>query len=301
MTDPVADPVPPLPPVPVYLPFEPGPHRAAMGLMACPPAALTLFDADYPAQMALRRELLASRPAEVFAALPGSAAMRAEALEVIVAHLLADRGGWFRRDGGVLENRLTGEAWVLAAPPCDPLEMAGRLVVEDICLLAPEMPARLVASVLCFPSRWRLAEKIGRELAAIHGEVPLYAERLERPVDRFIGLLKPGRLVERMNWSVHDDWALFQPEGHAAAALTAADAAAQLVLRVERQTLSRLPASGAVMFTIRTYQYALETVVSRGGAAGLLAAITGLPDSLAAYKGIGRFRAVLEEYLRRWA
>ena len=34
------------------------------------------------------------------------------------------------------------------------------------------------AGVLCFPSRWRLMEKIGKPLSAVHGPVPLYADRL---------------------------------------------------------------------------------------------------------------------------
>ena len=43
-----------------------------MGLLARPLREMIAIDADYPAQMALRRTLLAERPADVFAAIPGS-------------------------------------------------------------------------------------------------------------------------------------------------------------------------------------------------------------------------------------
>jgi hypothetical protein len=299
--DPGADPMAPLPPQPLYLPFQPGPYRASIGLLSRPLEALTEFDTQYPVQIALRRDLLATRHDEVFAALPHAAAMCAEALDVLVAHLLADRAGWFRRSGRTLINRLTDERWDLDAPVCDPLELAGRLVQEDLCLLAPETGLPLVAAVLCFPSRWRLADKIGRPLAAIHGPVPLYAERLATPVERFIEKLRSGRLVERFNWSIHDDPALFQPHDHddeTAGAITAADAGTRLTLRIERQTLSRLPATGAVLFTIRTHQQSLARVAAiPGAAAALRATAANLPPDVTDYKGIARIRAVLDEFL----
>lgn len=293
-----------LPPSPRHLPVDPGPYRPAMGLIARPLSALTEFAEDYPAQMAERRDLLASRHDAVFGALPGSEAARAETLSVIAAHLATDRAEWFTRDGDMLVNHLTGEAWRLDDPGCDALELAGRLVQEDLCLLAPddEGALRLVAAVLCFPSRWRLADKLGQRMDAIHGPVPRYAEKLGRPVDRFLGLLKPGRLVERMNWSVHDDPALFQPAGHGATeidpTITAANAGARLTFRVERQTLSRLPESGAVLFTIRTHQHALAEMVASPEAASILhAAVTALPPDVAAYKSVGPFRESLLAWL----
>jgi hypothetical protein len=290
-----------LPTAPVYLPFQAGVYRPAMGLFAQKFEHLTAFDDQYPAQMAQRRVLLDTRKGDVLAVTEGSGAMRAEALAVLVAHLLADRSGWFSRTGQRLTNHLTGEAWALDRLGCDPLEVAGRLVVEDICLLTPAPCPLLAAAVLCFPSRWRLADKIGQALGAIHAPVPDYAQALSRPVDRFLGLLKPGRLVARMNWSIHDDPALFQPTpDHAAhGAITAANAGALLTLRIERQTLSRLPQTGAIMFTIRTYQHRLCDIAPIPGAASsLLATLAALPSAVVAYKGISGFRAALEDYLR---
>ena len=175
---------PVLPPETLHLPLPDGPFRMAMALVSCAPADWIEIDDRYPAEMAERRTLLATRHAEVFAALPASAAARAETLALLADHLATHHPAWFPRDGTTLHNRLTDETWRLDAPPLDPLELAGRLVQEDLCLIRPDTNGPVLeAAVLCAPSRWLLAEKIGHPLLAVHGPVPFYAERLGAAVD----------------------------------------------------------------------------------------------------------------------
>ena len=167
-----------------------------------------------------------------------------------MAALTTHHPDWFSQHGAMLHNQLTGEAWNLEAPAVDPLELAGRLVQEDLCLIQESGDGPIFsAAVLCFPSRWRLADKLGKPLAAVHGPVPLYADRLARPVDRFMHHLKPGRIAARLNWSVLDDPTLFQPGGkwrvEGGDGITERNAGDRLFLRVERQTLRRLPDSCA--------------------------------------------------------
>ena len=292
-----------LPPEALYLPFEAGPHRMLMGLVARHPDELIEIDEAYPAELAERRALLDRRRDEVFAALAVSEQARRETLDRVAAVLPARYPAWFARHGDRLRNRLTQEEWDVSRPPCDPLELAGRLVQEDLCLIQPtDAGPVLQAAMLCAPSRWRLHEKMGRPLAAIHQPVPLYADQLSAPVDRFMRHLKPGKLAERLNWSVTDDPALFQIEGkhrtEADPSITAANAASRLFLRVERQTLSRLPGSGFVLFTIRVHSYPLPRVLKQPGAAPrLAAALRALPPSMAAYKSLPPFRDALLSHL----
>ena len=296
--------IPDLPREAYYLPFEPGPHRMAMALTACSPDDLIELDERYLEEMAERRALLAGRHADVFAAMPDSETARAETLARVAALLPRRYPGWFERAGAVLRNRLTGEDWDLERPPCDPLELAGRLVQEDLCLIeARDGAPRLQAAVLCAPSRWLLADKIGRPLAAIHEPVPLYAESLAAPVDRFMRHLREGKLAERLNWSVVDDPALFQLGGKHRAdidpAITAANAGTRLFLRVERQTLSRLPC-GFVLFTIRVHVYPVARVAADPAAARrLAAAVEALPPALALYKSLPSVRSALLGFLAR--
>lgn len=292
-----------LPTETLHLPFEPGPYRMAMGLVTLPESEWFELDDRYQPELRERCRLLEENHADVFAALRVSDAARAEALADIAGNLATYHPHWFVRDGDTLRNRLTGEDWDLASPPHDPLELAGRLVQEDLCLVQlDDATPVLTAAVLCFPSRWRLAEKLGRQLAAVHGSVPSYAERLARPVDRFMHHVKPGHIAARLNWSVLDDATLFQPggkwrEAHNPA-VTAANAGQTLFLRVERQTLRRLPRTDAVLFGIRVHVYPLASAIASPTVAARLAdAVRALPEATAHYKSLPPIRDALLGWL----
>ena len=283
----------------LLLPFAAGPFRMAMSLVACPTDELVEIDDRYFDEHAERGDLLATRHAEVFAALPGSDAARADVLAMLAALLPRRYPAWFSADNGTVRNHLTGETWSLTDPAHDPLELAGRLVQEDLCVIDASGTAPvLTAAILCAPSRWRLQEKIGRPLADVHGAVPLYADRLSAPVDRFMGALRPGKAAERLNWSIVDDGALFQTGGkHRTGhdpSITADNAGKRLFLRVERQTMMRLPTNGAVLFAIHVHSYPLAKVLTvPGAAADLHAAVQALPESLAVYKSLPPIRDAL--------
>ncbi|KAI0829315.1 hypothetical protein BC628DRAFT_1315419 [Trametes gibbosa] len=71
-------------------------------------------------------------------------------------------------------------------------------------------------------------------------------------------------------------------------------------LRTERQTLRRLPRTGAIVFTIRVYQTPFEEIVREPGMAGRLAsAIRSWPDDVARYKARDAYEAVLPLLDRR--
>lgn len=294
---------PPLPPETLHLPFEDGPFRMAMGLTSCPQADWMEIDDRYQAELSERRDLLATRHAEVFAACPSAEQAGAEVLKLLAAHLPAHFPDWFQCAGTRLHNALTAETWDLENPAHDPLELAGRLVQEDLCLIRPSPEGPILdAAMLCAPSRWRLSEKIGRPLLDVHGPVPFYADRLGSAVDRFMRNLRPGRIALRMNWSVVDDGSLFQPTGkHRTAAdpsFTADNAGARLFFRTERQTFRLLETSGVVVFGIRVHSYPLARIVAiPEAAARLAAAVRALPTEMRAYKSLPVFIEPLLSYL----
>jgi hypothetical protein len=290
---------------PPYLPFTDGPWRMTMGLIAMKPHDWIEIDQEYEAYVAEKRRLLAERREAIFAALPGSEAATRE-LQDNLAGFLAERfPDRFTLEGRRLRRSGDGAAWDLDDPLEHPLARAGLWVQEDFCLLesaGPGQPYVLTAASLSFPTRWKLAEKVGQPLLAIHDPVPGYAERLGRPVDRFFEKLAPERPVWRINWSLVDEPTLFLPEGHgrkdADASITAENAGERVWLRVERQTLRRLPGSGAVVFGIRIYRHPLSSLAAAPEAAGHLARWLGeLPEDLARYKSLPVFGNAARAYL----
>jgi len=284
-----------------YRPFLDGPWRLAVGIKALDLQAWIEVDERFVDQLAERRRLLAERRAEVLAGLPESRAGQEELLALLLEHLPARFPDHYRRHEGRIENRATRESFELEAWAEAPLELAGRLVQEDLCLMQRgEAGYRLVAAALCFPAHWRLADKLGRPLAAIHDPVPGFGERLAAPVDRFFASIQVERPVWRVNWSLVDTPDLFLPPEHRGhpREIAAGRAGEELWLRVERQTLRRLPRTGDVVFGIHTYVEPLAAAIDSAQAAGALAArIREMPEPMARYKSIWPIRAPLLAWL----
>jgi hypothetical protein len=258
--------------------------KLAMGLGALDPADWLWRDERFAAEIAERAALTAARPAEVHALLPEAEPPARELLAMVVGHLERDHGTHVRPELGA-----------------SPLLGLVPLAQEDFCLMQRRADGAyaLTGVLLCFPAHWRLKEKLGRPLAEIHAPVPGFNERLGGPADRFFRTLAVERPVWRANWSVVESPALFHPQPREPLpGLSAEDAGELLWLRVERQTLRRLPQTGAVVFTIRTLVRRLGSVVAeRGVAAALAARVREMDEGMAAYKGIPALRGPLLAYL----
>jgi hypothetical protein len=284
---------------PAYFPFAGGPFRMALGLMPLAEPDWIETDAEFAAQLAEKRALLATRHDEAFAALGVADAPAAELLDLLTAHLPRHHAELFRRDASAILNRATGERWELPPRDLHPLELCGRLVQEDFCLL---LDGVLVGATLAAPARWRLAEKIGRPVAALHAPVPGYDATLARPVDRFLAHLKDGRLAWRLNWGILDHPARFQPVAlHGGEPVTAANAGALLWLRVERQSFRKLPRTGAVVFAIRTHISRLDQAVTGvADAAAVVETLRTMAPEMQRYKQIEPFAEPLLAWLEAW-
>jgi hypothetical protein len=284
-----------------YRPFLDGPWRLAMGIKALDLEEWVEIDEHFAVQLAERKRLLDDQRSAVLGELPESRPGQRELLKLLLDHLPRRFPEQFQRVDGRIENRVTGERFVLAAWEGAPLELMGRLVQEDLCLMQRgDAGYRLVAAVLCFPAHWRLADKLGRPLQVIHEPVPGFGERLADPVDRFFASIQVARPVWRVNWSLVDAPTLFRPPEHRGnpRPISAERAGRQLWLRVERQTLRRLPRSGDVVFGIHTCVDPLEDAIDSPQAAQALAArICEMPDAMARYKSILPIRAPLLAWL----
>ena len=123
-------------------------------------------------------------------------------------------------------------------------------------------------------------------------------------MDRYFAKLEAGKAVRRYNWSITTSPDLYLASGnhlYASGKTTAESGAEQLPsektsedsqqgieeqkrnvkiedcrLRSERQTLHRLPKTGAIVFAFKTYQYRLEDIKAEGNGPALAEAIAGI-------------------------
>jgi hypothetical protein len=181
------------------------------------------------------------------------------------------------------------------------LAQAALSVQEDLCILLPDEHGQLVlaAACVCFPSHWKLADKMGKPAWDIHGPVPRYDDELAKKVDTFLDRLRPPAVMKRRNWTIHESPDLFAP--HAPAAADHTIRPEDLWLRSERQTLRRLPETDAVVFTIRTQQVQIGVLQSRPDIAGKLAdRLAAQPEERARYAGFSAHVPGLVHRLRSW-
>ena len=144
-----------------------------------------------------------------------------------------------------------------------PLERAGLSVQEDLCLVHRTSDGWILeAASLSFPSLWKLSEKIGKNMSAVHGPVDDYPEYLEKKVNGFFDRLG-HEPVWRRNWFIHSDNTFHQPDRPKdAGPIISFDAVGEnLFVRSERQTLRTLDIPGWILFTIRVQQTNLQNLI----------------------------------------
>ncbi|MEM7471023.1 MAG: DUF3445 domain-containing protein [Pseudomonadota bacterium] len=190
------------------------------------------FDDAYEAQLSERSRLLSMRQDQVLQRLPDAGAAEEELARFVDAQL----------------SRL-GVPGLDSSEP-DPLKRIAGRVVEDMCLLEKRGDEHvLISALLCFPANWRLAEKLGRPLSAIHAPVKPYTQDMARRVQRLFDAVKVGRPLWRANALRYATPDLFQPDRHVAQSDVPVGTG---YLRSERQSVLRLPETGAVVFSIHT-------------------------------------------------
>ncbi len=228
------------------LPYDVEAKRPLPGIAPLDMAEWLLVDEAFSAQMAERARLLSEHRDDVLAVTYGAGPAIAELLQYVLDWLDKNGSGYdisakeVRRPDGVTV-RIDRE---------DPMGTLGHLVQEDLCLLEKRGEEHvLTAAVLCFPASWRLAEKIGRPLTAIHVPVPSYDDGIARRVQRLFDGVQPGRPLWRFNALNYAEAVLHQPRSR----VPPSETADLPYLRSERQCVLRLPETRACVFSIHSY------------------------------------------------
>lgn len=274
-------------------------------------------DEQYSNQLTLKRQLLTELPGYYFQALPGYEPAQWEALGLVLETMarfapdsfsLRQDGTHWRWQNHLLNEETTFIVGDTQSLPFAPLDWVGRQVQEDLILLSGD-DARLVAGQLCFGNDWSLDEKLGLPFWQIHAPIVPIVDPMLRAAQQLMERLPAGRSVWRLNWSVKISDQLDRTSRHKPALeqllndqlpeLTPETIGDQLYIRIERQTLTRLPQSNAILFGIRTYQNLLAHEASDPERANRMAQVfITTPAAMLAYKSMTGFLPSLLTYLR---
>lgn len=253
---------------PPYLPYLAGPPGFAPGLKPIDPDTWLAPDSEAKAWLPEKTVLMRTHRAQVFAD-TGVPDAVAEAANAVLAVTGTGRDIWD-----------------------SPLEAAASRVSDDLCILLPDERGAwmLGAASLVAPTFWSLAEKIGQPLAGLHRTLPDANVQMVSRISRMFDALRPGTVLERFNWTVQAGRARFTPGSACLKAMARAapeEAALELLyFRVERQTISKLPGTGAVLFTIRVCMDPLLAALPDAyHRKTFKAAWDGIDPHLGAYKG----------------
>lgn len=222
-----------------------------------------------------------------------------------------------------MKNIITGEDFKFLGkyrdydgtnPERDPSRIAANFVQDDLAIMMENSNGeyQLKGGAIILPGFWKFREKFNLTLNDIHttGDVPKFQEKLKNGMEKFFVRLSCDKPVVRNNYFLQTDeqlgWSssigneLTEKVGWGTA--TEAQDVNKIHLRSERQSLRRLPKSGAIIFTVRTYfipvtEICKEPYIPRR----LLNGILSWTEDVQEYRGYAKFKDVLLPYLEQKA
>jgi dimethylamine monooxygenase subunit A len=281
----------------IHTPYD-GTHKPfSIGLQQLDLATWIDVDRHRDFYLADKNRLYADETANVLVAEEGTEEAQREVADLLSAHLQSHYPNLYAKDQEKLGPRFRGDdgkGWS-GDDGLGALARAALNIQEDLVLMRKSIEGwRLVAASLCFPSAWNLREKFGKTLARVHEPVPGFGEgtRNASLIERMFDNLWPERPVMRWNWTLFGKTQLYHPVSERGEKRRFGDGALAdtVTIRMERQTLRKLPKSGDILFTIRTYLDPIETLQTHVDGNMLVQAIVDQvraysPDEIA-YKGL---------------
>lgn len=292
--------------MPTYTPYA-GPTRPfTIGVSALDPHQWIETDGDLGRYLDEKQQLAKSHYDDIVRVASDTGQAQQECLDLLVEHLLTDHATHYRRHGNTME--MAGHSVDLSDETVPPIVRAGSLIADDLVLLRKKEDGwTIVAAHLAFPSSWSLAEKFNQPMDQVHATVPGFqgGTRNAVLVNRIFDNLQPAVPAKRFNWSINWTYALYHPVSLRPPSdpLSTGVSAANAFIRVERQSLRKLPVSGDIVFTIRIYLDPLKALIDQPDGGALAAKLAEQLESLTPdevnYKGLAEKRDDLVRCLRQ--
>lgn len=298
-----------------YFPFAKGFDLKMGTSLLADELRVTECDEHYLHEVALKRKMLTDHPEWYFMANDETKFAQWEALELILTGLAANYPHYFHltKEGNTWnwKNNLWNETYTFtlgdgSTLPLQPLDWVGRQVQEDLILLNTDLI--VVAGQLCFPSGWSLSDKMNQHFIKVHAPLPQITDSMIQSANKLLERIPAHKPVTRNNWGFRVcDWldlstrqsVAYKKLLHEVSETLVPDAVGEKIfVRVEHQTLSRLPGTNHILFTIHTYQNKLKhEVTDKIRAEALATFVEAIPTDLLAYKQMLPFAKQLKAYL----
>ncbi|KAL2013648.1 hypothetical protein VTN00DRAFT_1173 [Thermoascus crustaceus] len=216
------------------------------------------LDNTYKDRIAQRKGLYAKYGKAVLDYLPGSELACKELMEMVLQFICARYPQYFSLvNNRILKNEILGTEQDIRSK--HPLEILMDNVPEDFAVMMRDDVTGhyfFRAGTVCSSLGWNVGIKIGLQLHQVHGPVPDYKEKMQFSMDRFFAKMPTDKPIQRGSWGLEVDTPLYMPPGdpHKVHRLSQ-DPNLRLTdcyLRVDWQTLRRLPLSSAVVFNFKT-------------------------------------------------
>ncbi|TGJ83600.1 hypothetical protein E0Z10_g5165 [Xylaria hypoxylon] len=240
-----------------YRPFR-WPYHQTMSLTKLEPDWWIELESTYKERIAQRKDLYAKHGSAVLQWLPGSELACKELMEMVIQFVCARYPKYFTlsEDSLWLENKILGVRANIREK--HPLLILLDHIPEDfaITLRDPETGYYVFrAGMICSALGWSLGSKIGLKLHEVHGPVPDYKEKMQFSMDRFFSKMPTNKPIQRGSWGPEVDQPLYMPPGDPHGSYRQFQdknvTRSRLHLRVDWQTLRRMPLSGSIVFNYK--------------------------------------------------
>ncbi|KAF8842564.1 hypothetical protein BDN67DRAFT_899178 [Paxillus ammoniavirescens] len=258
-----------------YRPFRWEYHQN-MSLKKLEPDWWIELESSYCERIAQRKKLHVEHGKLVIDELPGSQEASRECMEMVIQYICQRYPNQFHYDNwtGVFSNNILGTKVDIST--VHPLLFLLDHVPEDF-LITQEDPDTglyvLRAAVSCSAVGWNIGQKMGRPLHQIHGPVPDYKEKMAFSMDRqrtslafvdlvpnqvlhrFFSKLPCDKPIQRGSWGLEVGEPLFVQTAEAEWSVRQTQdpdlSLSNIYLRVDWQTLRRMPKSRAIVFNFK--------------------------------------------------
>lgn len=212
----------------------------------------------YISRIKQRKDLFTEYGSKVLDYLPGSELVCKELMEMCLQFYCARYPKYFSLSTNkhIFHNGILNEETDLKS--MHPLHVLLNNVPEDFAIVLRNESDGMYyfrAGVVCSSLGWNVGTKIGLQLKDIHKTIPDYKEKMSFSMDRYFSKMPTNSPIQRGSWGLEIGNPLFMPPGHPHEKLREIQKedlkVEECSLRVDWQTLRRLPLSAGIVFNFK--------------------------------------------------